>query len=96
MASTFAEPPTCIYNVTVSFEWDDANRGHVERHGVSTSDCETALNDPIRTDEQEASGEKRWRTIGRVGERRLLVIWTIRGAAIRVVTAWWVGRRTRA
>jgi uncharacterized DUF497 family protein len=80
----------------VTFEWDDANRGHIERHNVDPSDCEIALNDPAaKTAGPQAGTEKRWRTIGHVNKRRLIVIWTIRGAAIRVVTAWWVGRRTR-
>jgi len=86
----------CIYNVKVEFNWDDANRGHMARHEVAPSDCEAAWNDPVATlDAGEVNGEKRWKTLGRSGERELIMIWTLRDEAIRIVTAWWVGRRTR-
>jgi len=80
----------------VTFEWDDANRKHIERHGVAPSDCEAAWNNHVETlDDREVDGEKRRRTLGLSGDRELIVIWTTRHEAVRVVTAWWVGRRTR-
>lgn len=85
----------CIYTVYVTFEWDDANRDHIAAHGVSTNDCEAALNDANAYTREWPSYEPRWRTVGKSGVRTLIVFWTLRGAAVRVVTAWWMGRRTR-
>jgi uncharacterized DUF497 family protein len=79
----------------VVYEWDAANRSHVESHGVSPADCEAALEDEKAYTVPWPSYEPRWRTAGRSGGRRLLVFWTVRGKAVRVVTAWWIGRRTR-
>jgi uncharacterized DUF497 family protein len=79
----------------VTFEWDDANRNHIEAHGVATTDCEAALQDEDAYTIEWPSYEPRWRTVGKSGRRRLLVFWTLRGVAVRVVTAWWIGRRTR-
>ena len=77
------------------YEWDAANRSHIEAHGVSPADCEAALEDKNAYTVPWPSYELRWRTAGRSGARRLLVFWTVRGQAVRVVTAWWIGRRTR-
>jgi uncharacterized DUF497 family protein len=79
----------------VRFEWDDANRDHVEAHGVSMADCERALQDEAANTKEWPSYEPRWRTVGKSGTRRLMVFWTLRGESVRVVTAWWIGRRTR-
>jgi uncharacterized DUF497 family protein len=79
----------------VTFQWDDANRTHVEAHGVSPEDCERALSDGDGWTVEWPSYEPRWRTVGHSGKRSLIVFWTVRGEAVRVVTAWWKGKRTR-
>ena len=76
------------------FEWDDANRAHIARHGVTEADCETAMFNPIgETKEQPSYDEPRWKTDGLVAGRTLEVVWTLRGDRYRVVTAWWRRKR---
>jgi hypothetical protein len=67
----------------------------VEAHGVATADCEAALRDEDADTIGWPSYEPRWRTAGKSGARKLIVFWTLRGIKVRVVTAWWIGRRTR-
>ena len=62
------------------------------------ADAEHALtNDPVTLAYNGAGGgEKRWVSVGPIGEGRLLtVVWTNRGARVRVVTAYSAARRLR-
>ena len=65
------------------FEWDDANRKHVEIHGVDPTDCERALQDENAYTIAWPSYEPRWRTVGKSRSRQLLVFWTLRGENVR-------------
>lgn len=76
------------------FDWDDANRNHIARHGVTPEDCEEAIAQELLTvPEPDRTDEARWKTIGHVKDRRLDVIWTLRGERRRVVTAYWRHRK---
>jgi uncharacterized DUF497 family protein len=77
----------------LEFEWDDANRRHIASHGVTPEDCETAMSNAVGTVPGRGAGELRWKTTGITGGRRLDVVWTLRGEHIRVVTAYWKGRK---
>jgi uncharacterized DUF497 family protein len=77
----------------LKFEWDDANRRHIALHGVTPEDCETAMYNPVATVPGRGGSEWRQRTTGITGGRRLDVIWTLRGERVRVVTAYWKGRK---
>lgn len=72
------------------FDWDRHNEGHVLRHGVRPFEVEEALADPRRVgaEGRRVERERRWAAIGstEVG-RTLLVIFTLRGSKVRVVTA---------
>jgi uncharacterized DUF497 family protein len=72
------------------FDWDDANRAHIARHRVSTTEAEEVLqNDPEDLEEQAVSGENRYKQVGETNTGRILiVIATLRFNTIRVVTAW--------
>ncbi len=74
-----------------SFVWDDANRDHLSRHGVSTSEAEQALsNDPVDVCVQsdEIDGE-RFQHLGETNAGRiLLIVSTWRGEYTRVITGW--------
>ncbi len=79
----------------VEFNWDAANLSHVAEHGVTPEEVAQALeNDPVDLDYQVVQGEERWVAVGvtNVG-RFLVVVWTIKRSAIRVVTAFDAGRR---
>jgi uncharacterized protein len=72
------------------FEWDDGNVDHIARHGVSTDEAEEALADPHRlgTSAYSVGRERRSALIGATQDGRvLLIVYTWRSGAIRVVTA---------
>ena len=77
-------------NDAQEFNWDDANVGHLARHGVSPFEAEEAIVDPhailleIQTDDEE-----RVKAVGATsGGRILVVVFTWRGEAIRAITAY--------
>ena len=72
------------------FDWDEENRAHIARHGVSPEEAEQVLaNDPLDGGIQDHAGEDRFVEIGRTDAMRLLVvITTARGELTRVVTAF--------
>ncbi len=74
----------------VQFEWDAANLSHIAEHGVTPEEAEQVIeNDPVDLDYQVIESEERWVTVGvTIRGRFLLAVWTIRGSAIRVVTAF--------
>ena len=74
----------------LTFEWDSANTEHIGRHNVTPAEAEQVLaNDPEDLDFAMFGEEERWTAIGHTNRLRiLLVVWTIRDDATRVVTAW--------
>jgi uncharacterized DUF497 family protein len=79
----------------MEFEWDQHNRGKVEAHGLIPEEVEAVLADPEKTIEQSCEEEPRWLTEGHLDGKRIIVIWTVRGEAIRPVTAWPESRSRR-
>jgi uncharacterized protein len=70
------------------FEWNSANRDHIARHKVSPEEAEQVIrNKPLDIDAETMAGEDRVTSIGRTNAGRFLVVTTLRGARIRVVTA---------
>ncbi|MBV9745679.1 MAG: BrnT family toxin [Acidobacteriia bacterium] len=74
----------------MEFEWDDANRQHIARHGISPEEAEEAVViEPLDVDIQQQKDEPRVLCFGRTTSGRLLtVLYTERGDKIRVVTAY--------
>jgi hypothetical protein len=73
------------------FDWDEANEGHISRHRVTKSEVEESLIDPLGqfVDSDVADCEVRYSQIGAtVRGRLLIVVFTIRGDAIRPITAF--------
>jgi uncharacterized DUF497 family protein len=63
--------------VFVLFEWDERkNASNRKKHGVSFEVATAVFDDPmhVTTPEHEAKGEIRWRTVGAVHGRYLLVV----------------------
>ncbi len=79
------------------FLWDDANTGHIARHNVSCQEAEQVLNNhPLDIEEQLVESELRWMQLGETdADRVLIVISTMRGDDIRVVTAFEAEPRLR-
>src|SRR5882672_1998237 len=72
------------------FEWDAANIGHVARHGVTQSEVEDAVLDPNAVMlEIDAGEEERVKAVGATAAGRIIVaVFTLRGEAIRPITAY--------
>lgn len=82
------------------FEWDSGNATKIwERHGVSRSECEeTFFREPlvVSPDPAHSQEEARYYALGRtIADRRLFVVFTVRGDRIRVISARPMSRRER-
>ena len=77
------------------FDWDAANLSHIAEHGVTPEEAVQVLqNDPVDLDYQAVEGEERWVAVGVTNRGRfLVVVWTIRGLTIRVVTTFDADKR---
>lgn len=76
------------------FEWDDANRGKCQKHGVSLAEIESAFHRPIAISPDPAHSlvETRFKAIGKTSEgRSILVVFTLRSrggeTSIRPISA---------
>ncbi|MGO9260610.1 MAG: BrnT family toxin [Bryobacteraceae bacterium] len=80
------------------FDWDDANTGHIARHGVTPAEVEQAFaSDPLVVlAVQKRSGEERVLCAGLTDAGRALqFVYTRRSGGIRVVTAHVAKRKVR-
>jgi uncharacterized DUF497 family protein len=63
------------------FEWDDGNREHCQKHGVSPAEIEGLFTSPVTVlpDPGHSQAERRFRAIGRTGEgRAVFIVFTVR------------------
>ena len=72
------------------FDWDEANEGHVARHNIVPEEVEQVFaNDPMDLGADVLDGEERYTGVGHTNRLRVLVlVWTMRGEAIRPITAF--------
>jgi uncharacterized protein len=74
-----------------AFEWDDRKAAsNYARHGVSFEAARDVFKDPFAIDwldDSEDYGEDRFAIIGMCEGRLLYVAYTIRGEAIRIISA---------
>lgn len=90
-----------VYTDGADFEWDNGNVDHIARHGIEPWEPEDVLLDPRRYVYPAARGEeRRFIAVGAASDGRMLaVVYTIRSAKVRVVTAReaqeWERRRYR-
>lgn len=82
------------------FEWDAGNRDkNWETHRVSTAECEQIFfNLPllVMPDTAHSQEEDRFYALGQTdAQRRLFVVFTMRGSLIRVISARVMNRRER-
>jgi uncharacterized DUF497 family protein len=78
-----------------TFDWDDANAGHLANHDVTIAEFEQVIrNDPMLFDYDDVDGEERWTGVGATnGLRVLIVAFTTRGGRIRAVTGFNASKR---
>lgn len=93
------EFPEELASCTV-FEWDAGNAGkNRERHQVSDGECEQLFFQRpilIAPDTMHSRDEPRYAALGQTADgRRLTIVFTIRGEAIRVISARTMSRRER-
>ena len=69
------------------YEWDEAkNRQNLAKHGFDFSKiAEFAWLDAVET-LQVVEGEVRWKAVGRLGERIVVVIYTERREKLRIIS----------
>ena len=80
------------------FEWDEAKRvANLEKHSVDILKAARIFRGPTIdvVDRRSAYGEERIRSVGIVGDECYVVVWTWRGRARRLISAWKGGRRDR-
>jgi len=75
----------------MEFEWDDAkNSACFERRGFDFAHAVNAFHDPHRIvvqDRRRDYGEDRFRLLGTVEGRAYVVVYTMRGPAVRIISA---------
>jgi uncharacterized protein len=73
----------------IVFEWDGNNIAHLGLHRVSPQEIEEMFgNEPLDLEYDVEAGEERYKSLGATSRGRILiVVWTVRGARIRPVTA---------
>jgi uncharacterized DUF497 family protein len=79
------------------FDWDEANRRHIAEHDVSPDEAEHVVgNNPWDIELQATGSEDRFVQVGSTSRGRVLVVVsTVRGPMIRVVTAYDAPRSQR-
>lgn len=82
------------------FDWDDGNAPKLwARHRVSPGEAEQVFfREPllVAVDTKHSASEVRYYVLGRTaGERRLFLVFTLRGSRIRVLSARDMNRRER-
>ena len=79
------------YTIKVEFEWDDVkNDACFVRRGFDFAYAIRAFFDPHRIvvqDRRRDYGEERYRLLGMIDGRVYVVVYTVRGSAIRIISA---------
>jgi uncharacterized DUF497 family protein len=81
----------------IDFVWDKQNLEHLALHEISPAEAEEVLrNRPMDLESQLRNGEERMAQVGETdSDRILIVVSTMCGKKIRVVTAWPAKERFR-
>jgi uncharacterized protein len=91
---------TDSFDDVIGFQWDEGNADkNLIAHGVQNWECEQVFfNEPLLVldDPKHSTTESRWAGLGRTDDGRLLVvIFTRRENAIRIISARDMNRRER-
>lgn len=86
-----------MYAAELQFDSDESNRNHIARHGVAPEEAEEVISgQPIVLEVQFRNRERRILCAGRTTKgRAVVVVYTLRGGRIRVVTAFPAKRSLR-
>jgi len=74
----------------MEFEWDENKRlRNIRDHGVDFIDAAQMFDGrPVFTYHSPRDDEDRWGTVGLMGDRFYLVVWTWRGERVRIISAY--------
>ena len=83
----------------MKFEWDEnKNKSNLEKHGIDFNQAKEVFNDKDKieiTDNRKDYGEERKKIIGKVMDLLLSIIYTIRGTAVRIISARAASKKER-
>ena len=83
----------------MKFEWDEnKNKSNLDKHGFDFDQAKEVFDDENKVeipDDRKDYGEKRVRIIGKAVNLVLSVIYTMRGAVTRIISARAAGRKER-
>jgi uncharacterized protein len=86
-------------NDIIQFEWDEAKSEQCLRErGFPFAFVVPAFADPhrqVEVDQRWEYGEMRFRLYGRIGDRLFVVVYTVRGGAVRIISARKANARER-
>jgi uncharacterized DUF497 family protein len=80
------------------FDWDETKRqANLAKHSVDILKAARIFHAPTVdvVDRRPGYGEERIRSVGFIGDECYVVVWTWRGSARRLISAWKGGRRDR-
>lgn len=83
----------CAYNKGMEIEYDPGKEAlnPLNHEGVTFTEAKAVLLDPyaLTREDADSTGEQRFVTLGMGGHGRILVVvWTLRGERIRLISAW--------
>ena len=83
----------------MDFEWDEKkNKSNQEKHGIDFNDAKETFSDENRKtspDLRRNYGEDRWITIGKLIDTIIVVVYTIRNTAFRIISARYAKKKER-
>jgi hypothetical protein len=80
-----------IYNMKIEYDPDKAIVNPLNHDGVTFDEAKPVLLDPyaLTREDVDANGEHRFITLGMGAKNRILiVVWTLRGECVRLISAW--------
>jgi len=90
VVTTFVVTLKRPYPASAVFEWHEAKaRSNLAKHGLSFENACRVFSDAFRLEcvDRQSSTEVRFRTIGLVSSVVLVVVYTMRGEVIRIISA---------
>ena len=75
----------------IEFDPDKAAANQQKHDGVTFEEAKAVLLDPyaLTKEDSDVTGEQRFVTLGMGGKGRvLIVVWTLRGETVRLISAW--------
>ena len=79
------------YSMEIEFDPEKAKANPINHEGVTFEEAKLVLLDPyvLTREDRNAEGEQRFVSLGMGGKGRILVVvWTLRGEHIRIISAW--------